>query len=203
MSTRETTVLERCESTSIRITEVDKYVFIRKYFANCLDCHFCSDACCSHGCQVDCAEMYTILAYEKKLEPMVGIPSCRWFNAELERNSDSPSGECTRTKVYANKCVFYNHKSRGCTLHIFAAKEGIDHHLLKPMVCSLFPVSWENGRLYVSTYLDELPCVDHGISVFEAQKGELRYYFGDGFVRSLEVLVLQKKVKEHIDIGSN
>ncbi len=191
-------IREGCDSTSIRITEVEKSLFFRKYFAGCLACHFCKDACCSYGCQVDRAEMHTILAYEKKLEPIVGIPSYQWFNDGLVSDTDYPSGEFTRTKVYAGKCVFYNHKSRGCTLHTFAIKEGIDHHLLKPMVCSLFPVTWENGRLFVSNYLDELPCADQGISVFEAQKSELRHYFGDGFVHRLESSAGARKGEESL-----
>ena len=131
-------------------------------------------------------EMEIVLNYASQLETMLGIPISQWFEDEITRDVDYPSGEVIRTRVYNGKCVFYKKGFRGCSLHRFGIEKGIDIHLLKPMVCCLFPVTWEKERLLVSSFLDELPCRDKGISVFEAQKDELRIYLGDDFVADLE-----------------
>lgn len=171
---------------SRRINEVDEGIFLSRCFANCLECPFCEDVCCSYGCQVDGAEMKRILKYASELGPILAIPSSQWFNADVQCDSDFSSGECGRTRVYANKCVFHNNKGRGCAIHLFAIEQGIDWHMLKPMVCSLFPITWEGERLFVSYFLDELPCSNQGMRVFEAQKGELKVYLGNDFVLRLE-----------------
>lgn len=178
----------------IKIDEVDEDIFSRKYFAHCLDCRFCEDMCCSYGCQVDAREKAGILVFARKLEADLRLPSLEWFEAETITDPDYPSGKAVRTRVYSGKCVFYDHALRGCTPHKFAQEKGLDRHLLKPMVCSLFPIGWEQCRLFVSSFLDELPCKDRGISAFEAQKGELRIYFGPDLVSELEGIALSKNV---------
>jgi len=130
--------------------------------------------------------MERILSYSSQLEAEMEIPSSQWFKDEVETDINYPSGETIMTRIYNNKCVFYKHSHRGCSLQRFCIERGMDIHLLKPMVCCLFPVAWENKRLYVSGFLDELPCRDNGISVFEAQKNELRIYLGYDFVAELE-----------------
>jgi len=130
--------------------------------------------------------MERILSYESQLEAKLGIPSSEWFKDEIEIDTNYPSGETIMTRIYNNKCVFYKHSHRGCSLQRLCIEKGMDIHLLKPMVCCLFPITWEKGRLLVSGFLEELPCRDNGISVFEAQKGELRIYLGDDFVTELE-----------------
>jgi Fe-S-cluster containining protein len=176
---------------NIKINQVDESVFSRKYFAHCLDYALCSDICCSYGCEIDGAERDKILTYAAELEAKLRIPASQWFEDKITKDADYPSGEAMRTKVSHGSCVFHDHRLRGCSLHRFASEQGIDWHLLKPMVCSLFPVTWERGRLVTSGFLDELPCKDKGVSVFEAQKNELRVYFGDGFVSELEGIAAQ------------
>jgi len=188
---------------SIKIDEVDQGIFTKKYFAYCLN-YGCADMCCWYGCQTDGAEKARILMYATQLEARLGMPASQWFEKEIVKDSDYPSGETIRTRVHRDRCVFYNHRLRGCELHRFAVEKGMDCHLLKPMICSLFPVSWEWGRLSVSSFLDELPCKDCGVSVFEAQKEELTFYFGTEFVSELEKLALeiQKSTSKPLDIGS-
>ncbi len=175
---------------NIKIDEVDEAIFTRKYRAHCLDYH-CDDICCSYGCQMDRTERDRVLIYATVLESRLGIPASQWFEEEIIKDADYPSGEAVRTRVYRDRCVFRDHKLRGCYLHRFAVEKGGDRHLLKPMVCSLFPVTWERGRLSVSTFLDELPCKDQGVAVFEAQKDELKVYLGTEFVSELEKIALQ------------
>jgi len=173
----------------VKIDEVEESIFSSRYFARCLDCLFCQDSCCSCGCQMDRAERDRILIYAPELEARLGISASQWFK-EIIKDADYPSGESVRTKVYGDRCVFYDHRLRGCWLHRFAVEKGMDHHLLKPMVCCLFPVAWEKGCLFVSGFLDEMPCKDQGVPVFQAQKEELRFYFGGEFVSELEAFYM-------------
>jgi Fe-S-cluster containining protein len=178
-------------SKSIKISEVDEEIFRKKYFAHCLSHPFCRDICCSYGCQIDMAEVNRILAYAGQLEAKFGIPASQWFEEEVIKDADYPSGEAVRTKIHRGKCAFHDHEVLGCGLHRFATQEGMDQHLIKPMICALFPVTWEKGHLFVSSFLDELPCRDQGVPIFEAQKDELRVYFGEDLVSELEQIAFQ------------
>lgn len=178
----------KCDTASLRISAVDEDIFRRKYFARCLSCHFCYDACCNYGCDVNRVEQERILSYRAELELLLGIPAERWFGKRIGKEADYPSGEFRRTRVHQGKCIFHFRTKRGCVLHQFALEKGADPHKLKPMVCSLFPLTWTQGKLGVSRFLNELPCREQGIPVFEAQKDELRAYMGTGFVSKLEGL---------------
>lgn len=168
------------------VKQIDDGIFTKRYLGNCMDCSFCDDICCSYGCAVDRQEVATILKYAGQLEPELGIPSSRWFEDKFESDVDYPSGEVCRTKVLNGRCVFFKRGFRGCSIHRFGLNKGVDIHQIKPMVCSLFPVTWEDDRMFVSSFLDELPCKDKGVTVFEAQKDVLKVYFGSDFVSELE-----------------
>lgn len=168
------------------IKEIDENLFNRKYVSHCIDCSFCEDLCCNYGCPMDWSEIERVLSFAHQLEVELGIPSSQWFEDVMEINDEYPSGKVIRTRVYNGKCVFYKKGTRGCSLHRFGLEKGIDVHMLKPMVCCLFPVTWEKERLLVSEFLDELPCCDKGVFIFEAQKDELRFYLGNDFVTELE-----------------
>ncbi|MDY6917039.1 MAG: DUF3109 family protein [Chloroflexota bacterium] len=177
----------KVESTTntVRIREVDENVFTRTYLARC-EHSLCDSLCCNYGCPVERGERDRILAHVGHLEPVVGCPVGDWFEERVEDDPDYPTGQRENTRVYGGKCVFFDHVLGGCHLHRLATEMGLDVHWLKPMVCCLFPLTWESGRLVVSEFLDELPCRGQGMSVFDAQKEELRYYFGDAFVAYLE-----------------
>ena len=75
-------------------------------------------------------------------------------------------------------------------LHSYAIATGRDYHLLKPMVSTLFPVTFGNGALVVSDELEEgsLVCSAVGPTAYEAVRAELAYYFGESLVKELDVL---------------
>lgn len=172
--------------SGVRIEQVDEAIFSVLYLGHCLDCTVCRDVCCSYGCSVDRQEEERILACAPQLEGRLGIPATEWFEAGMTSDPDYPSGEFTRTRVNRGKCVFYLHEVRGCALHRLAAEQGMDWRRLKPLVCGLFPVTWDKGRLFVSPFLTRLPCHSQGQPVFELMKDDLRAYFGDDFVAELE-----------------
>lgn len=53
-------------------------IFKLRYFARCLDCDFCEDACCNYGCCVDRAEEVRLLSYRTELEPLSWGATLRW-----------------------------------------------------------------------------------------------------------------------------
>ena len=85
-------------------------------------------------------------------------------------------------------CVFLDRKQRGCKIHSYCLDNGIDYHQLKPLVSILFPLTFEGGALVASGELEDksLICVDQGPNVYEGLRGELAYYFGEGFVAELD-----------------
>jgi Fe-S-cluster containining protein len=189
---------------NIRITSIDENMFSGKYFNRCMDNASCLDCCCSFGCPVDIAEAARILSYKDELEQRLGIPSYDWFEHDIEQRTEFPSGIILKTGVKDNKCIFHDNKERGCHLHRLALEKGLDPHLLKPMICFLFPLTWDGTYLHVSEFLDELPCKGMGIPIFEAQGNELLIYMGDEFYK--EMMTLKEQIllhKKETDTGSN
>ncbi len=170
----------------IKISNVDERIFSTNYFARCMECNLCHDSCCSYGCPVDTREVERILACKNELENRLNIPASDWFSAEVEQRSEFPSGKVRRTMTNNNRCVFHDNVLRGCHLHRFALEKGLDPHVLKPMVCFLFPLTWDGSYLHVSEFLDELPCKNTGVPILESQRNELMLYLGGNFVQEIE-----------------
>jgi hypothetical protein len=66
--------------------------------------------------------------------------------------------------------------------------KGMDYHDIKPLVCILFPLSFEEGLLSLAPELEDgsLVCSGSGESVYRAMRNELAYYFGNEFVEELD-----------------
>jgi Fe-S-cluster containining protein len=176
---------ERGPANPIMVEEASHDVFVKRCPADCLDCGYCEDECCSYGCDVDVAEKSRIMGYSAQLQAWIGVPASEWFEDELVADAEYPSGAIVRTRVRSGKCVFHSRRRRGCALHSFAVQAGMDWLLFKPMVCALFPITWRKGRLLVSEFFAQLPCWDKGLPMFEAQKRALEFYLGRGFVSAL------------------
>jgi hypothetical protein len=75
-------------------------------------------------------------------------------------------------------------------LHSYAITTGRDYHAVKPMVSTLFPVTFGGGALVVSDELEDgsLVCSAVGPTAYEAAREELAYYFGDALVTELDAL---------------
>jgi hypothetical protein len=172
------------------IHQVDTGIFHRRYFGHCLSCGFCGDACCQHGVDVSVVERDRILAHADALEPLVGLPRERWFTSALVADADFPGGAATRTAIIDGGCVFLQHGARGCALHGFALRRGDDYHALKPMVSTLFPVTFGDGTLFCSEELADgsLVCAREGPTAYEMARSELAYYFGAELVTELDAL---------------
>lgn len=183
-------------TTTIKITSVDENIFSSRYFSKCMEHASCQDRCCNYGCPVDIKEADRILDYKDALESRTGIPASEWFYDDIEKRPEFPSGKIVKTRVNNNKCIFHDNRSRGCYLHRLALENGLNPHLLKPMICFLFPLTWDGSHLHVSEFLDELPCKSMGIPIFEAQCNELIIYLGDGFYKEMDTI--KKQASFHI-----
>jgi Fe-S-cluster containining protein len=177
----------------LKINGVEEEIFSARCVPDCFKFDVCRDICCSYGCDVSREEAARILEHKDVLQQLLKVPATRWFKQRWTKDADFPSGEFVRSRVHRGKCVFYAHELRGCMLHRFAVKQGFDPHLIKPMVCFMFPATWENGNLVVAGFLSELPCDDQGITVFESQKREIGYYFGGEIVKELDKLAAEQK----------
>lgn len=169
------------------IDHVDSNIFTHRYFAACLACGFCRDACCTHGVDVDVEMAERILGQADAIESLSGISRREWFTP-AEADGDFPGGASVRTRVLDGACVFLNRRGRGCLLHAHAAGTGQDYHAIKPMVSTLFPISFGEGVLWLSDELEEgsLVCAGPGPSAYEAARGELAWYFGAALVEELD-----------------
>ena len=175
-------------TAGIKVSKIDERMFQTRYFARCMECTECGDGCCSYGCPVDVSEVERIYHYKNQLEDLVGIPASEWFHTESIARPEFPSGLIRNTTVVNGACVFHNNKGRGCHLHGFALQQGMDPHLIKPMVCFLFPLTWDVDYLYVSEFLDELPCRNSGLLISDCLREEMACYLGGEFDRELETV---------------
>ena len=172
------------------LTHVDPDIFRERYFARCMECAFCHDACCQYGVDVDVENVARIEACADELERAIGVPRAEWFTGEECDDADVPGGRLARTSVRGRGCVFLAASGRGCLLHRFALETGRDYHDLKPMISSLFPLTFGEGLLMGSIEVDEreLICLDQGATLYRGVRDELAYYFGDAFVAELDAI---------------
>lgn len=172
------------------VRAVDPAIFRHRYFGHCFSCNFCNDGCCDYGVDVSIVERDRILAHADELEPRLGVPRTRWFVSEVTTDADFPGGAATRTAVRDHACVFRIKGARGCALHAFALERGDDYHAIKPMVSTLFPVTFGDGALLCSDELADgsLVCAGDGPTAYDMARAELRHYFGDDLVSELDAL---------------
>ena len=134
--------------------------------------------------------MVEILAQSDRIEAVVGISRSEWFVGDAEADDEAPGGATRRTAVRDGYCVFHDPKGRGCLLHAYALSTGQDYHALKPMVSTLFPVTFGDGALLLSDELEDgtLVCAGAGPTAYDAARPELSFYFGDELVVELDRL---------------
>jgi len=141
-----------------------------------------------HGVDVSIVERDRILARAGDLEPLVRAPREQWFVPALEEDPDFPGGFATRTAVVDGACVFLRRDGRGCLIHAALLARGEDYHALKPMVSTLFPVTFGDGALLCSDELhdESLVCAGNGPTAYAMARAELQFYFGAELVAELD-----------------
>lgn len=172
------------------IHRVDTRIFTESYFAHCMQCTYCHDSCCQYGATVEEPMVRKLLQNAEALEAYVGQPRERWFQDWMLDDPDYPGGRYTRTQVIDGACVFLNRNGRGCLLHRFCLEKGVEVHELKPFVCHMFPIWYEDGTFQrPEEILDRtLVCIGPGPSLYRSARGDVRFYFGDEMIAELDRL---------------
>src|SRR5215216_4814479 len=130
------------------VTHVDPLIFVRKFFAYCMDCDFCHDSCCQFGCDTSLATVANLeTSFGEALEEYTGTSRGDWFEPEIYADGDFPGGRYRSTKVVNGTCIFKNKTRRGCGIHSYCLENGLDYHDIKPVLCWLFPLTVETGAL--------------------------------------------------------
>jgi hypothetical protein len=189
------------------LARVDTLVFERRYFTHCLDCTHCDDWCCSFGVDVDLENVERLKKHADGIEAFTGIPRSEWLDGVHVPDGDYPGGGNQRTRAVDGGCVFLDRGprssprrqwgGRGCMLHRYALEKGIDYHEVKPLMSSLFPLSFEGAepgdrdctlRAAGEVEDDELVCSDEGPTLYRGARNELLYYFGEELVAELDAI---------------
>ena len=171
------------------IDRIDTSIFEYRYFAHCMSCTFCHDWCCWHGADVDLENGKRIEALAPELEKYTGVSREEWYDdSEICADEDAPGQLWLRTSVRNGACVFLNRNSRGCMLHSFSLERKMDYHLLKPLVCAIFPLTFDDGLLIHADEVEdkELVCAGQGLSMYSGVRSELLYYFGEEMIEEID-----------------
>lgn len=171
------------------LQQVDTDIFRLRYFGNCMQCTFCGDSCCQYGCDVNLAERDRILASKEALAPYIQVPAEQWFKPQVFEDPEYETGKFVRSNTVGGACVFLSQDGRGCGIHRYALEKGLDYHSIKPMVCWLFPVTWDKGVLRASYDVnDDLACRNMGPTLYEMSRGEIEVVFGRALVAELDAI---------------
>jgi hypothetical protein len=179
-----------CKLGSPTIHSVDTAIFKHRYFTKCLSCQYCGHSCCNWGVDVDFEAYERIKGERARLEPYMGSSFESWFSHEWEANADYPGGKATRTSVVDGTCVFQNKDNGLCKLHAFALDHELDYHFIKPLIASLFPLTFGDGTMVVAEEIEEgsLACLGAGPSCYEGVRDEVLFFWGEGLVAELDEL---------------
>lgn len=171
------------------IDRIENSIFSIPYHGQCFS-YVCNDRCCARGVDIDIENVGRIMLYADDIERLTNIPRTEWFLDGFQDNHEFPGRKYTRTKVKDNTCVFANRNGRGCLIHKYCLSTDLDFHVLKPMVSSLFPLTFDEGLLHpADEVLDRsLMCLKPGPSLYQGARQELTYYFGSGLVGELDSL---------------
>ncbi len=181
------------------IDRIDDDLFKLIYFEKCMSCTFCHDSCCQYGADIELLRVAKLEEHQKELEAYLGVPRSQWFREDPEDlgyldEAEYPGGKYTRTQMVDRelgpRCVFAHPTGRGCRIHSFALERGLDVHELKPMVCLLFPFSFNGGCFTVPYEIQDesLVCLGTGNTLYRSARNDLAYYFGDELVQELDQL---------------
>lgn len=187
------------------ISRVDPRIFSLSHHSQCMDCTHCHDSCCQFGADVELPRIAAMEKYQTELEAYLGLPRSEWFREHeddfgIYDEAEYPGGQYTRTAVVSlpagrsghneEACVFLDPIGRGCRIHRFALERGIDVHEIKPMICLMFPVLFDEGELKPAIEFDEheLVCEGPGDSLYRSARNELLYYFGEELIEEMDRL---------------
>ncbi|HEY9070956.1 MAG TPA: hypothetical protein VIV61_11930 [Candidatus Ozemobacteraceae bacterium] len=174
------------------LRRVDAEIFERRAFGACMECGHCGDSCCFYGVDVDLLNVGRILQDADRITAFTGIRSEDFFLTQTTKDAEFPGGGFVRTNTVNGRCIFLDTGPgrRGCRLHAYCLQNGIDYHERKPMVSSLFPVTFDDGLLHAMDEVIDgsLACLGNGPTLYRSTREELQYYFGSALIEELDAL---------------
>jgi len=192
-----------------RFQKVWTSIFTRRLVADCMT-HQCTmvdthseklDACCQYGCDVDLAEREAILARTADVRPLLRaeVANAPWFDDEIEEDPDYPSGKVVRTEVVNDGCIFLAHDRRGCAIHRASLEQGWDFRGVKPAICRLFPLSYEEDSIVIADEYPEYSCAHvDGPTLYRITRDTLGELFGADLVTALDAVERQVLADEPV-----
>jgi Fe-S-cluster containining protein len=182
-----------------RFRSVWAAIFTKKLVSDCMT-HACAmvdrdphvhklDACCQYGCDVDLLERDAILARQDQIRPLLraDVQARPWFEAEIEQDPDYPSGAVVRTQVHEGGCLFLAHDRRGCAIHRASLEQGWDFRGVKPAICRLFPLSYQEDQIVIADEYAEYSCAHvDGPTLYRITRDALADLFGQELVVQLD-----------------
>ncbi len=188
-----------------RFRRAQRAIFFRRVVADCMT-HACTqvadegqplapprpllEACCQYGADVDLTERDAILQHADQLRALLtpAAAAAPWFTTEVQDDPDYPSGQHVRTATFGGGCVFLSHDARGCAIHRAALEGGWDFHQVKPHICRLFPLSYEDDAFVLSDDFVDYDCADHpgAPSVYRVARETVAAVFGPDLVAALD-----------------
>ena len=186
-----------------RFRLVDRDMFVRQVVADCMS-HACAmrpteheegrellDACCQYGADVDVGERDRILQHAGQIRSILR-PEARnapWFTEE-EVDPDFPSGRHVRTRTFRGGCLFLAHDGRGCAIHRASIEAGWDFHGVKPHVCRLFPLTYDDESILISDDYRDYSCAyePDAPTLYRNGRDTLEAIFGADLVHALDAV---------------
>jgi len=190
------------------VHSVDGRIFKITFTPDCME-HTCrclgesnrprNDACCQYGADVFVPERQAILRRATEIASVLKESRrdpASWFDdSDPEPDADAPAGIILRTATAdpedeTSGCVFLQHSGeRGCGLHRAALVHGFAPAEIKPTVCRLYPVSFDQGRLGLSPDFNHYSCAGaEGPTVYRLMREAIGEIFGASLVQELDRL---------------
>lgn len=173
--------------------KIDPVIFEQGFVKGC-DMSVCSGQCCNWGVYMDRDFQPLIMKYESEIinvmDEFQPKDCSKWFENELEEDSDYPSGYAIGTELYVNsngttQCVFKD-KNHFCSLQVMAMGKGIHKWEIKPKYCIMYPMTIVDNVLTCdiehSERLDYCGASHHENftqTVFEAMTEEIKFILGE------------------------
>jgi hypothetical protein len=192
-------MLHKHQLQHIKDLTVDHEVLLQRFSPGCAMCN-CNGKCCADGVLLDLKDKERILAHKdlvkQYMEPQQQHDETKWFDNNIEKDVDFPSGHCDGTAVHGHGCVFLN--SLGlCVLQKAAMEEGMQKFALKPFYCVAFPLTIDEHVLttYEPEFTNRPQCCSVGaegaLTVLDVCREEFEYMLGTDGLREVEQLFEQ------------
>ena len=193
MSEETTTPSSETEQLEFNGMKIDPLIFTQGFVPGC-NISICSGQCCNWGVYMDRDFEPVIMKFENQIKDVMDEhqlkDTSKWFEKELEEDTDFPSGYAIGTELYINhqgitQCVFKD-KRGYCSLQVMAVENGMHKWEIKPKYCIMYPLTIIDNVLTVDN--DHSERLDYcGIhkkenytqTIFDAMGEEIKFIIGE------------------------